>query len=127
MESTNQEALTPCKECGRSFREEALIKHIRICKKVFKTKRKKFDTKKKRIIDSEHAMILRHAEKAENNPKLKQIKARKKENWKIQSEILRNAARASRREAVSSSGLRNVTRGYGNIQNNYNKGLFIVI
>lgn len=118
MESAMQEALMPCKECGRSFREEALIKHVRICKKVFKTKRKKFDTKKKRIIDSEHAMILRHAEKAENNPKLKLIKARKKENWKIQSDILRNAARASRKPGNSS----NQYKGTGKIQNNYSNG-----
>ena len=63
---------------------------------MFKSKRKKFDSKKKRIIDSEHAMLLRQADKAENNPKLKQVRARKKENWKAQSELLRNAARANR-------------------------------
>ena len=92
----NNEVLGKCKDCGRNFREEALLKHIKICKKVFQSKRKKFDSKKKRIIDSEHAMLLRQADKAENNPKLKQIRARKKENWKVQSELLRNVAKANR-------------------------------
>jgi hypothetical protein len=52
--------------------------------------------KKKRIIDSEHAMILKHAEVDEKtNTKLKQMKNKKKENWKKQSEMLRNVAQAN--------------------------------
>lgn len=34
-----------CSSCGRKFKEEALEKHAKICKKVFVQKRKKFDSK----------------------------------------------------------------------------------
>jgi hypothetical protein len=89
--------LQECDGCGRKFREEALEKHAKACKKVFQSKRKTFDTKKKRIIDSEHAMILKHAEIEEkSNPKLKQIKLKKKNNWKKQSEMLRNVANVNK-------------------------------
>jgi len=89
--------LQECHGCGRKFREEALEKHSKACKKVFQSKRKAFDSKKKRILDSEHAMILRQAEVEEKtNPKLKQVKLKKKENWKKKSEMLRNVAAANK-------------------------------
>ncbi len=37
-----------CPTCGRKFIEEALMKHKKICKKVFVQKRKVFDVKKVR-------------------------------------------------------------------------------
>ena len=37
-----------CPTCGRKFAEEALMKHSKICKKVFVQKRKVFDVKKVR-------------------------------------------------------------------------------
>jgi hypothetical protein len=105
--NNNNEPLFPCNSCGRKFKEEALVKHSKICKKVFKTKRKKFDTQKKRILDSEHAIILKEAEKQTQKiaPKLNQIKQKKKQNWRIQSEILRNAARANNSGGGKQSGV----------------------
>jgi len=89
--------LIECQGCGRKFREEALQKHAKACKKVFQSKRKAFDTKKKRIIDSEHAMLQKQGEYEEKtNPKLKQIKMKKNINWKKQSEMLRDVAAANR-------------------------------
>jgi len=89
--------LIECHGCGRKFREEALQKHAKACKKVFQSKRKAFDTKKKRIIDSEHAMLQKQGEYEEkNNPKLKQIKMKKNVNWKKQSEMLRDVAAANK-------------------------------
>lgn len=41
----------PCSTCGRKFNSEALIKHERICKKVFVQKRKAFDVKESRKAD----------------------------------------------------------------------------
>ena len=38
----------PCPDCGRKFNEAALVKHTRICKKVFVEKRKAFDMKDQR-------------------------------------------------------------------------------
>ena len=32
-----------CGDCGRKFNEQAIIKHRKICKKVFVEKRKTFD------------------------------------------------------------------------------------
>ena len=64
------------------------------------SKRKAFNSKKTRIINSEHEMILRYAELEERtNPKLKNIKLKKKENWKKQSEILRNVAKVNKNSA----------------------------
>jgi len=81
---TNTGDLIECNSCGRKFNKLSIQKHQKNCKKVFQSKRKTFDTKKKRIIDSEHAMILRHAE-AEEKSKSKfkaEAKIKKKEKWK---------------------------------------------
>ncbi len=37
-----------CPTCGRKFVEEALVRHQKVCKKVFVQKRKVFDVKKVR-------------------------------------------------------------------------------
>lgn len=42
-----------CPTCGRKFKEEALMKHEKVCKKVFVQKRKVFDTKKQRQVEDE--------------------------------------------------------------------------
>jgi len=109
--------LHECNGCGRKFREEALQKHSKACKKVFQSKRKAFDTKKKRIIDSEHAMIQKQGELEERtNPKLKQMKMKKKENWKKQSEMLRNVA------AVNKTGSDFMKQNTGNVVRITGKG-----
>ncbi len=68
-----------------------------MCKKVFQNKRKAFNSKNKRIIDSEHAMLLKHAEKEEKkkekmglNGKLKETVSKKVPKWKMQSEQFRH-------------------------------------
>jgi hypothetical protein len=45
--------LNECKSCGRSFNDEAFEKHSRICKKVFQSKRKVFNSQAKRMISNE--------------------------------------------------------------------------
>lgn len=45
--------------------------------------------KKKRILDSDHALILKYAEKAENKNKNKASKPQKSQKWKKMSEELR--------------------------------------
>ncbi len=35
--------LFPCNDCGRKFNEQAIVKHRKICRKVFVEKRKEFD------------------------------------------------------------------------------------
>ena len=53
--STGQEGPEPaqslehCELCGRSFNASALERHMKICNKVFGSKRKPMDTKKQRL------------------------------------------------------------------------------
>jgi len=77
----------PCRQCGRKFNPEAVQKHEKVCKKVFCAERKKFDIKKKRILDSEHAMILKRTEVSSKNANNKLND--KKAKWKKQSEEFR--------------------------------------
>lgn len=89
--------LYPCPEkCGRKFSKENLVKHKKVCKKVFQTKRKTFDASKQRQDD----------EMLEFNRKQKRKKGGKKEpvkrkfkgmaKWKLESKKLRNAIRLGR-------------------------------
>lgn len=89
-----------CESCGRRFVESAYEKHSSICQKVFASKRKAFDSKKARIIDSEHATILKKKEYEEKkgvnkmglnlkNNNNNNNNASKKPKWKRQSEELR--------------------------------------
>lgn len=86
--------MVECESCGRKFVESAFDKHINICDKVFNSKRKAFDSKKYRVIDSEHATILKRKEYEEKKA-TKNVKnnnnnnLNKKPKWKRQSEELR--------------------------------------
>lgn len=53
-------------------------------------KRKKFDAKKKRIIDEEHKSLLEQNEKN----KKKEVTKNSKQNWKMKSEMFRQAMKA---------------------------------
>merc|ERR1719436_2357424 len=44
-----------CPDCGREFNRSALDRHMKICKKVFVQKRKKFDSAASRLGDLENA------------------------------------------------------------------------
>jgi len=47
-----------CPDCGRKFNEDCIDTHIRICKKVFQQKRKRFDSAANRLGDLENAPAL---------------------------------------------------------------------
>jgi hypothetical protein len=58
--------LYECPEgCGRRFNEVALDRHVKVCQKVFQSKRKQFNTKAHRILDGEHAKLVKNAEMKE--------------------------------------------------------------
>jgi DNA-binding transcriptional regulator GbsR (MarR family) len=64
---------------------------VKICDKVFQAKRKAFDSKKKRVIDSEHATLLRRSELEEKKKsKIAQNVKNGKPKWKRQSDELRS-------------------------------------
>lgn len=94
-EDNDDPNLTACMHCGRRFKEEAIEKHEGICKKIFCTQRKKFDIKKKRVLDSEHAMFIKRQEKEGVDKKLQQVKAQKKIKWKKMSEEFRSIIKAN--------------------------------
>ena len=79
-----------CKHCDRLFNDDVIDKHEGICQKIFIQKRKEFDMKKKRILDSEHAKLSKNSEK---NKKLEAQKNNKNKGkdpkWKKQSEEFR--------------------------------------
>jgi hypothetical protein len=95
-----------CETCGRKFNVPSYAKHIKICKKVFASKRKAFNTRGKRVIDSEHAMLIKNVELEEKkkakmlqNKKGKEDDLPKKDpKWKKQSEQFRNVLKNARIE-----------------------------
>jgi len=90
----------PCKKCGRSFREAALLKHERICAKL----QKKRPVVKTQYVDlaangAENSYESKYGRRGRKNKKRagKQAKPKPKSKWKEQSGALR-AAMASCRE-----------------------------
>ena len=86
----------PCPDCGRNFIQSVLEKHVKICKKVFQSKRKSYNMKDKRMVDAEQKNMVKNAEmkerfEAKNNKK--KMKAEPK--WKKQSEELRAIAKGN--------------------------------
>lgn len=58
--------LVKCEGCGRNFKEEALERHAKICKKVFLQKRKAFDSAANRLGELENAgELIKNAKKIE--------------------------------------------------------------
>lgn len=97
------ERLFPCPEgCGRRFKQQTLVKHAKICKKVFQTKRKKFDATAMRADGDEQLKYAKEAErerlKAEKKKNAKKggFPANSKPDWKKQSEGLRAMMKANR-------------------------------
>ncbi len=82
-----------CVTCGRNFLPQAFKKHVNLCKSVFTTKRKLFDSKKTRMICSHHAMILRTKEKMNEKNEENNTLDKKNESiipkWKLDSDKLR--------------------------------------
>lgn len=72
-----------CPDCGRKFAPESIEKHAKVCKKVFMSKRKKFDMTKQRETAG--------ASKTKDPPK-----PSKNTKWKQESEQFRANMRAAR-------------------------------
>ena len=97
-----------CPTCGRKFIEEALMRHQKICKKVFVQKRKVFDVKQVReeAIKAEMKDSDYRAPPSKNQPKKKQQAAAEEKpvggaagskvpKWKAQSAMFRAAMKAA--------------------------------
>lgn len=80
-----------CNEgCGRKFREDALEKHQKVCKKIFQSKRKEFDTKKHRTVTKEQTSLAKNAERKEKLQKNLKGKKPTSKAWKKDSDKLRD-------------------------------------
>ena len=94
------EGTLECPDCGRHFLPEPFSRHIKICKKVFASKRKVFDSSKKRIEGIPELKTLLDSKKKTTGKKgaTQQIPtaATGKSNWKEQSMAFREAMRAAR-------------------------------
>ena len=82
----------PCPDCGRRFVQAVYDRHIKICKKVFQSKRKAFDIKQKRFNGEEQAQLAKSGEYREKM-ELKKKKKKNEPKWKKQSEELRQIAK----------------------------------
>ncbi len=97
-----------CPTCGRKFVEEALMRHQKVCKKVFVQKRKVFDIKavreeaiKSELKDSDYRPAPSKAapkKKPANQADDKPVggPGSKAAKWKAQSEMFRAAMRAAK-------------------------------
>jgi hypothetical protein len=82
----------PCPDCGRFFAEGPFQRHARICKKVFASKRKVFDSSKKRAEAIPELKEFRvHGRQRESKPEPSHS-----ERWREQSNAFRMAMRAAR-------------------------------
>eukprot|EP00357_Protocruzia_adherens_P006891 CAMPEP_0115009844 /NCGR_PEP_ID=MMETSP0216-20121206/22907_1 /TAXON_ID=223996 /ORGANISM="Protocruzia adherens, Strain Boccale" /LENGTH=516 /DNA_ID=CAMNT_0002377835 /DNA_START=95 /DNA_END=1645 /DNA_ORIENTATION=- len=112
--------LRPCNGCGRKFNSQALQKHAKICKKVFQSKRKKFDTSAQRTEDQpqtdsgssasygggfgKRSGTGRGGAGKKSRPTAGGAGSGKSNKWKKQSEQFRAAMRAARPDNGSNAG-----------------------
>ncbi|CAD8193454.1 unnamed protein product [Paramecium octaurelia] len=90
--------LQECPEgCGRRFKENALDKHIKVCKKVFQSKRKEFNSKAHRQVNQEQAKLEKQGlVKDKIIEKKKQMAQNGDPKWKKQSEAFRQMINAAK-------------------------------
>ena len=110
---------SPCPHCGRNFNSQALIKHVKICEKVFLKKRKAFNTQKQRIQDSEQASLMKQgAMEAKRNPLLNNKKTGGIPKWKLQSMAFRAICNPEKNPPPNQ--LMNMNKNNRNMKNNKN-------
>jgi hypothetical protein len=86
-----QDERIECPDCNRKFLPESYDKHVSICKTVFKSKRKAFNSAEQR--EPEEASI---SKKKPEPKKMANGKGGKNNKWKMQSEQFRANMRAAR-------------------------------
>ncbi|CAD8043991.1 unnamed protein product [Paramecium primaurelia] len=84
--------------CGRQFKQDALEKHVKVCKQVFQQKRQEFNSKQARVVTNDQQKLQRQGQIKEKQLIKKQGKAPLDPNWKKQSEELRNLIKESKQQ-----------------------------
>jgi hypothetical protein len=84
--------LVECPDCERKFAEDRIEKHMKMCKKVFGSKRKAFSVSEARMTE-EMKEIASKTEKEKKNHKTEDsaVPIKKVAKWKKESEALRRA------------------------------------
>lgn len=106
LDSESQEEEEPfegethaCPDCGRKFAAEPFAKHIKICKKVFASKRKVFDSSKMRIegIPELKSLVEGKKKSGSRSNVIQQSNSESKQSsWKEQSKAFREVMKAAR-------------------------------
>lgn len=101
LAEAEQEPLRPCPHCGRSFKQEALERHVGICQKVFQQKRKVYNTTEHRLPDEPELVAVRKLAKQCTRRGEVGIGAKKdvapvKSAWREKSKQFRAAMRDAR-------------------------------
>jgi hypothetical protein len=100
----NAELIMCSEGCGRKFVEASLVKHEKICRKIFLSKRKKFDMAAQRLTDENGDPIVNIKKvQAIGKEKPKKNEAEKVPKWKLQSAMLRTQLKKSKGEDVSNT------------------------
>jgi hypothetical protein len=111
-----------CPDCGRHFAPESLLRHTKICKKVFLSKRKVFNSSKQRLDANPETLKQKKtagragAAVASNKPPTAAKSAASK--WKEQSKQFREAMRAVRGGGGGGGASSSSTGGDGSQQTN---------
>lgn len=91
--------LKPCKVCGRTFNEDVLPKHLPICQKNAKKKRKVFDSGKQRAAGSDvpYSSTIKPGQAPKADPtKYQKAHEATRNNWKYKHEQFIQGMRAAR-------------------------------
>lgn len=106
-------ALLPCRTCGRTFNEDALKRHARVCRRVNKAsgRTRKFNAALKRaqaiaeqnnISQAKAKSMIRSSKRGgDSKPSSLSSFGRSGEKWREQSSALREAMRAARQYATA--------------------------
>ena len=89
--------------CGRKFNVNSIKKHMKICKKVFQSKRKTFDSSKARTegVIEEKAMGKGKGSKQTTQVSSKTLANNKKNLWKKQSDAFRSMLKQGKGQPLS--------------------------
>ena len=100
----NVELIECAEGCGRRFSSKVLEKHENICRKVFQSKRNKFDMTAQRLRDKDGKPIVNIQQvKKEIKEKPKKKEERKIPKWKLESAALRTNIKQSKGIDVSNT------------------------
>lgn len=71
QEYDESDLITCSAGCGRKFNPDSIEKHEKVCKKVFQSKRKEFNTQSKRIVEKDQVKLMKKGQAVDNKLAMK--------------------------------------------------------